>query len=482
MSQELSSYIAHSPQQEKPKKVYQLFDNSNILIFKGYIITSRKIWPFLISLNILLIAIVLFSVFELSFIKQTLGPIPVIAYCYVALLSLSSMFMAALSDPGIIPRNLDAIEDYEEHYLREHKGSPSKQNNMLPEQNKSFSPLSDLKINNSSFLSNKKSNQSPQASCNNYELNLLQTPILSSLENQQQNLSNSELSVQVQPKTGLSNQNSQKTFHNNTNTQPTSSKTDNLTKIFRSRSESSRRHVYLRYTENFPPPFPITQTANNQTHDHCNSVPNDIFALPPTTKSITVRGIKHRLKYCETCKIYRPPRSTHCRLCDNCVEVEDHHCVWLNNCIGKRNYRYFYCFLLSTTLLCIFVLGFSLYHLLYISANLDQSSSSKFLQAIKLSPMSFALFIYTIMFGWTILSLVIYHTYLVLFNMTTHEHIRSNGGFFNTDTSNVNPLYTPKRSIFTNCYKSLCKPRGPTNIVWKGTVESVSTPITVVSK
>nr|CAB3458500.1 unnamed protein product [Digitaria exilis] len=37
------------------------------------------------------------------------------------------------------------------------------------------------------------------------------------------------------------------------------------------------------------------------------------------------------------------------RVCDKCVDGFDHHCRWLNNCIGKRNYRRFFV-LMSTAL------------------------------------------------------------------------------------------------------------------------------------
>ena len=56
--------------------------------------------------------------------------------------------------------------------------------------------------------------------------------------------------------------------------------------------------------------------------------------------------------FCEKCDVWRPPRGHHCSQCQRCVLQMDHHCVWLNNCIGYYNIRSFVLFLTFLTVGC----------------------------------------------------------------------------------------------------------------------------------
>ena len=58
---------------------------------------------------------------------------------------------------------------------------------------------------------------------------------------------------------------------------------------------------------------------------------------------------------CPDCCTIRTSRSRHCSVCNHCVERFDHHCPWINNCVGLRNHNSFLFYILFQTALVLTV-------------------------------------------------------------------------------------------------------------------------------
>ncbi|XP_056440740.1 palmitoyltransferase ZDHHC23-B isoform X1 [Gadus chalcogrammus] len=64
-----------------------------------------------------------------------------------------------------------------------------------------------------------------------------------------------------------------------------------------------------------------------------------------------------REDWCLACGLARPPRAGHCRICGVCVQRLDHHCVWINSCVGQANHCSFLLTLLLFLLTSLYGIG-----------------------------------------------------------------------------------------------------------------------------
>ncbi|KAG0254952.1 Palmitoyltransferase zdhhc14 [Actinomortierella ambigua] len=174
----------------------------------------------------------------------------------------------------------------------------------------------------------------------------------------------------------------------------------------------------------------------------------------PRVKEIQVGMYTVRLKYCDTCRIYRPPRCSHCRQCDNCVEDEDHHCIWLNNCIGRRNYKYFWIFVTTAAVYALLTASLCLTHLLMLyNERKDDVAGRNFGHAMGRAPVSTLVMLFAFVMGFAVGALAGYHYWLATMNRTTHEQL---GASMMKPHEVDNPF--DRGSIPKNCAAVLCRP------------------------
>ncbi|XP_057452065.1 probable protein S-acyltransferase 7 [Lotus japonicus] len=139
-----------------------------------------------------------------------------------------------------------------------------------------------------------------------------------------------------------------------------------------------------------------------------------------TKSKKVVNGVEMKLKYCRICKIFRPPRSCHCAICDNCIERYDHHCPWIGQCIGLRNHRYYTALVMSTLIFYVYIFAFSCWRL----NRRMWKDGDTFLGLVKTCPETLALAALSLTAIGLLGPLAIYHVYLIAVNETAYENFR----------------------------------------------------------
>ncbi|CAE7154536.1 unnamed protein product, partial [Symbiodinium pilosum] len=114
-----------------------------------------------------------------------------------------------------------------------------------------------------------------------------------------------------------------------------------------------------------------------------------------------------QLRWCKRCHLHQPLRTKHCHDCGRCVRTHDHHCPWIGSCVGENNRVLFFWFLV---LQCIELAAFFY----------------EGVQGISLLEPSVVLLvglIFIAVFFLMVSCLLCFHTFLMLANLTTWEHI-----------------------------------------------------------
>jgi len=127
----------------------------------------------------------------------------------------------------------------------------------------------------------------------------------------------------------------------------------------------------------------------------------------PTSNSYIIindRQINQSLRFCTYCLIIKPDRSHHCKDCNKCIFKCDHHCPWMDNCIGLYNMKYFILFLFYSNIALI---------------NFTIEKYSYFLFETVLFKFFFVIYL---MINLLLFILLSFNLYLISINKTNYEY------------------------------------------------------------
>ena len=139
----------------------------------------------------------------------------------------------------------------------------------------------------------------------------------------------------------------------------------------------------------------------------------DSVALEVTLLTRTINGGR---RFCRLCQALKPDRSHHCSSCGQCILKMDHHCPWVNNCVGWGNHKYFILFLWYSSMYTLYCSVTVLkYFIMFWTGDIMQEDKNLNLPI---------LFFTAVIFTGCLWALFGFHITLVVGNRTTLEHSR----------------------------------------------------------
>ena len=177
------------------------------------------------------------------------------------------------------------------------------------------------------------------------------------------------------------------------------------------------------------PAVNVLQSENDSNEDESNNErmeveppeaeaggPSSPIVLPVRSEAKTINV---ETRFCVLCSMEQPLRARHCRNCNHCVALYDHHCPWLGVCVAERNrFRFFWYLVVETALL-----WYSLCMVRVRQAGSEFQAEQSVYQWFKENGLLLLVATIIGVFGVLVTALLCFHTYLASSNVTTWECI-----------------------------------------------------------
>ncbi|MES1920067.1 hypothetical protein MHBO_001790 [Bonamia ostreae] len=133
----------------------------------------------------------------------------------------------------------------------------------------------------------------------------------------------------------------------------------------------------------------------------------------------------NKTKWCDYCRWNVGLDTKHCRECDRCTEHFDHHCKWLNNCVSRKNYKWFCTSAISALLMLLFSFGTSIFGFVVSFTSKDEWENLLGMSLLTYQILVFVNMVMTLVLMTSLIYLLSFHIFLSTKRMTTYEYILS---------------------------------------------------------